>query len=92
MTLHPLPSVIRYGGTGDAILRIYKEEGLAGYFKGMQAKILQTALNAALMLSIKDQVYQSSQAALNNAAKVMVGLKEGKGLPKVPVQIVTRVV
>lgn len=41
--------------------RIGRDEGLAGYFKGMQAKILQTALNAALMLSIKEQVTQQQR-------------------------------
>jgi adenine nucleotide transporter 17 len=46
----------RYNGTWDAIVRIAQEEGLAGFYKGMQAKILQTALNAALMLMIKEQV------------------------------------
>lgn len=46
----------RYKGTWDAISRIAKEEGLGGFYKGMQAKILQTALNAALMLMIKEQV------------------------------------
>jgi hypothetical protein len=46
----------RYAGTWDAIRRIWAEEGPGGYFKGMQAKILQTALNAALMLMIKEQV------------------------------------
>jgi hypothetical protein len=31
----------------------------------MNAKLLQTALNAALMLSIKEQVYTGTAAALN---------------------------
>lgn len=54
---HP-PALLtcRYAGTWDAIRRIWAEEGPGGYFKGMQAKILQTALNAALMLMIKEQV------------------------------------
>lgn len=36
----------RYTGTWDTICRISREEGLSGFFKGMESKILQTALNA----------------------------------------------
>jgi hypothetical protein len=31
-------------------MRISREEGLGGFFKGMESKILQTALNAVSML------------------------------------------
>jgi hypothetical protein len=37
---------VRYTGTWDTITRISREEGLGGFFKGMESKILQTALNA----------------------------------------------
>lgn len=36
----------RYTGTWDTICRIAREEGVSGFFKGMESKILQTALNA----------------------------------------------
>jgi hypothetical protein len=39
-------SSCRYTGTWDTIVRISREEGLGGFFKGMESKILQTALNA----------------------------------------------
>ena len=56
LTMHTTTAAPRsYGGTWDAVRRIGTEEGLAGYFKGMRAKIVQTAINAALMLMIKDQ-------------------------------------
>jgi len=40
----------RYTGTWDTICRISREEGLGGFFKGMESKILQTALNAVRTL------------------------------------------
>lgn len=65
LTSHPtpptLPHLRRYAGTWDAIRRIWAEEGPGGYFKGMRAKILQTALNAALMLMIKEQVRRGTR-------------------------------
>jgi hypothetical protein len=67
---HPSTTTTRYGGTGDAIRRIWREEGAGGFFKGMNAKLLQTALNAALMLSIKEQVYTGTAAAVNAVGKL----------------------
>lgn len=32
----------RYGGTADAVRRIYAEEGASGFFAGLRDKILQT--------------------------------------------------
>ncbi|GFH23712.1 uncharacterized protein HaLaN_31635 [Haematococcus lacustris] len=43
--------------TLDCLRRIWLEEGLSGFFKGLKAKILQTALNAALMLMLKEQLF-----------------------------------
>ena len=40
----------RYTGTWECICRITREEGLGGFFKGMESKILQTALNAVSMM------------------------------------------
>ncbi|KAF8056394.1 ufc1 [Scenedesmus sp. PABB004] len=54
----------RYAGAADALRRIVREEGLAGLYRGMQAKLAQTALNAALMLMIKEQVHGSAAATL----------------------------
>jgi solute carrier family 25 (peroxisomal adenine nucleotide transporter), member 17 len=40
----------------DVLRSILTEEGLPGLYGGMPAKMLQTVVNAALMLSIKEQV------------------------------------
>ncbi|KAF6249924.1 mitochondrial carrier domain-containing protein [Scenedesmus sp. NREL 46B-D3] len=63
---------LQYAGTWDAIRRIWAEEGPGGYFKGMRAKILQTALNAALMLMVKEQVHGSAAATVR-AVESLVG-------------------
>lgn len=60
------PKELQYTSTWDAISRIYLDEGVGGFFKGLKAKILQTALNAALMLMLKEQVYSSTKQLLNS--------------------------
>lgn len=67
----------RYAGTWDAISRIWREEGLGGYYKGMRAKLLQTALNAALMLMIKEQVRGDQGGDRAAAATVMMAWATG---------------
>jgi adenine nucleotide transporter 17 len=57
-----------YRGTGDAVGRIWREEGVGGFFAGMRAKILQTALNAALMLTAKDYIYDGTAAVVRAMA------------------------
>lgn len=61
-------SSAQYTGTVDALQRIMREEGLGGFFKGMNSKILQTALSAALLMSVREQVYAATHAALNGTA------------------------
>jgi adenine nucleotide transporter 17 len=56
-----------YRGTADAVARIWREEGCGGFFAGMRAKILQTALNAALMLTAKDYIYEGTAAVVRGA-------------------------
>lgn len=53
-----------YRGTADAVARIWREEGAAGFFAGLKPKILQTALNAALMLTAKDYIYEGTAAVV----------------------------
>lgn len=54
----------RYRGAWDAVVKTAQADGIGGFFNGLQAKILQTALNAALMLMIKEQLSAATRAAL----------------------------
>lgn len=38
------------------IYAIWKSEGLFGFFKGLEAQILKTVLNSALLLMIKEKI------------------------------------
>lgn len=58
-------SEFQYNGTWDALSTIYRQEGFGGFFKGLRSKILQTALNAALMLMLKEQVYSATKHLLS---------------------------
>lgn len=60
-------SAMQYKGVGDAVLRIIATEGYGGFFKGIQSKMLQTVLGAALLMSIKEQVYLSTRMVLSRA-------------------------
>lgn len=44
----------------EALQQIGTEEGLRGYFKGLNAQIVKTVLSAALMLMIKEKVASST--------------------------------
>ncbi|XP_008812797.1 peroxisomal adenine nucleotide carrier 1-like [Phoenix dactylifera] len=40
----------------DALLAIWRKEGIPGFFKGLQAQILKTVLSSALLLMIKEKI------------------------------------
>ena len=50
---HTAPE-LRYRGPLHAVSSIFEAEGFAGFFGGLQAKLFQAALNAALLLMLKD--------------------------------------
>ncbi|MEW5297348.1 MAG: hypothetical protein WDW36_000562 [Sanguina aurantia] len=54
----------RYTGVFDAIRRIYRLESFPGFYKGFQVKVMQTVLAAALLMSIKEQVYGTTKLLL----------------------------
>lgn len=39
---------------------IWKNEGILGYFKGLQAQILKTVLSSALLLMIKEKITKTT--------------------------------
>uniref|UniRef100_A0A7S0YCV8 Uncharacterized protein n=1 Tax=Polytomella parva TaxID=51329 RepID=A0A7S0YCV8_9CHLO len=51
-------------GTFDVLSQIWGKEGFAGFYAGLQAKLLQTALNAALMLMLKEQLHHGTVECL----------------------------
>ncbi|KXZ43119.1 hypothetical protein GPECTOR_102g72 [Gonium pectorale] len=55
--------------TWGVIADTARREGAGGFFKGLRAKILQTALNAALMLMLKEQLHGATRSALAAAAE-----------------------
>jgi len=59
----------RYVGVWDAVARILGAEGLAGLFKGLRAKLVQTVLGAAILMAIKEQVVNTTRSALRAGGK-----------------------
>ncbi|GFR50071.1 hypothetical protein Agub_g12213 [Astrephomene gubernaculifera] len=53
--------------TWGTIVDTARYEGVGGFYKGLRAKILQTALNAALMLMLKEQLHGATKTALTCA-------------------------
>ncbi len=54
----------RTSSTLGIIGTVWREGGLLGFFQGLKAKILQAALNAALMLMLKEQLSSATQRLL----------------------------
>jgi adenine nucleotide transporter 17 len=54
----------QYAGVRDAVARILQAEGFGGFFKGMQLKMIQTVLSAALLMTIKERLSVGVRAAL----------------------------
>lgn len=48
----------KYKSSGEAVSRILKEEGVAGFYNGIQSKIVQSVLNSAMLFSSKERFYQ----------------------------------
>jgi adenine nucleotide transporter 17 len=48
--------VIKYAGFVDAVTRIFAADGLRGFYKGINSKLVQTVLGAAFMFWVKEKV------------------------------------
>eukprot|EP01133_Synstelium_polycarpum_P019809 gene19809-23729_t len=53
-----------YKGTLDAIVKIFKNDGFLGFFKGMPSKMVQTVLGAAFMFLVKERIVTYTVAIL----------------------------
>ncbi|GFR51480.1 hypothetical protein Agub_g13890, partial [Astrephomene gubernaculifera] len=63
----------RYTGVLNAVATIVRREGPGAFFKGMRLKMLQTVLAAALLMSIKEQVYVSTKTIIARALALSGG-------------------
>ncbi|XP_022747108.1 peroxisomal nicotinamide adenine dinucleotide carrier-like [Durio zibethinus] len=53
-----------YKGTLDAILKIIRYEGFSGFYKGMNTKIVQSVLAAAVLFMVKEELVKGTQLLL----------------------------
>ena len=73
--LTPLPpSVVKsrlqaghafYKSSLDGLLTILREEGVAGLYKGVGSKLLQSVLTAAILLAGQRRIYEVTKRAVN---------------------------
>eukprot|EP00201_Polytomella_parva_P006117 CAMPEP_0175079942 /NCGR_PEP_ID=MMETSP0052_2-20121109/25175_1 /TAXON_ID=51329 ORGANISM="Polytomella parva, Strain SAG 63-3" /NCGR_SAMPLE_ID=MMETSP0052_2 /ASSEMBLY_ACC=CAM_ASM_000194 /LENGTH=345 /DNA_ID=CAMNT_0016350473 /DNA_START=68 /DNA_END=1105 /DNA_ORIENTATION=- len=61
--------------TGSILANTWRTEGLAGFYSGLQAKLLQTALNAALMLMLKEQLHHGTVECLEKGLPAFLASK-----------------
>ena len=47
---------LEYEGVIDALSRIYETEGFAGLYSGLEAKLLQTVLNAGIIFVVYERI------------------------------------
>lgn len=55
---------MQYRGVMHAVDCILRGEGLQGFYKGMGVKMVQTVLAAALLMTLKEEVYNATSALL----------------------------
>ncbi|KAK5795565.1 peroxisomal nicotinamide adenine dinucleotide carrier-like [Gossypium arboreum] len=53
-----------YKGTLDAILKMIRYEGFAGFYKGMNTKIIQSVLAAAVLFMVKEELVKGVRLLL----------------------------
>lgn len=58
----------RYSGVFDAVARIWSSEGPSGFYKGMSSKMVQTVLAAALLMALKEEIYEATSTVVKAAA------------------------
>jgi adenine nucleotide transporter 17 len=50
----------RYNSIADGLRKIIKAEGVAGLYKGIESKLLQSVLSAAFMFAFKEELFGTS--------------------------------
>jgi adenine nucleotide transporter 17 len=62
----------QYAGFVDGIVTIYRHEGVAGFFKGLSAKFVQTVANAAFMFATYEYFLRITRKVVYRAAGLPV--------------------
>eukprot|EP00164_Ancoracysta_twista_P005690 GFYU01007814.1.p1 GENE.GFYU01007814.1~~GFYU01007814.1.p1 ORF type:complete len:314 (-),score=93.76 GFYU01007814.1:142-1083(-) len=62
-------NALKYKGVTDATKKIYDNEGLRGFYKGIESKLLQTILTSALLFMSKEKFAEIIKKSLNGNAK-----------------------
>ncbi len=57
-------------GTLDAIVKMVQYEGLAGFYKGMSTKIVQSVMAAAVLFMIKEELVKSATILVARRKKI----------------------
>lgn len=52
---------LQYAGTLDAVTKMIRFEGLAGFYKGMNTKIVQSVVAAAVLFMIKEELIKAAR-------------------------------
>uniref|UniRef100_A0A7I4EMV7 Uncharacterized protein n=2 Tax=Physcomitrium patens TaxID=3218 RepID=A0A7I4EMV7_PHYPA len=55
---------LQYAGTLDAITKMVRFEGLAGFYKGMSTKIVQSVVAAAILFMIKEELVKVARTVV----------------------------
>lgn len=55
---------LQYAGTLDAITKMVRFEGLAGFYKGMSTKIVQSVVAAAVLFMIKEELVKVARTVV----------------------------
>ena len=60
---------MRYTGTLDAILKMIRHEGVAGFYRGMGTKIVQSVFAAAVLFMTKEELVKLARALVDRKQK-----------------------
>lgn len=59
---------MQYASVGDAVVKIWRAEGAAGYYQGVRPKLVQSVLAAALLFVAKEEIVQFTRVLLGRGA------------------------
>lgn len=62
-------SALKYKSSIDGLLSVLRQEGVAGLYKGVSSKLLQSVLTAAILFASQRRLYELTKTALNPAIK-----------------------